>query len=70
MFTQASLIETLKSGQHKVLFIKNDGSIRTIVGSLPADATPRNETAVPIVEAGSGAWKSFTVASVIEVAAA
>lgn len=67
---QIEIMDLLKSHTHKVLFMKKNGEIRTIVGSLPADAVPHNDTAVPIVELETGLWKSFTLSSVIEIAPA
>lgn len=60
-YAQADLIEMLKSGTHRVVFTKKDGERRVIVGSLPADAGPKNDTACPIVESSTGLWKSFLV---------
>ena len=66
-YDQADLIEMLKSGEHTVVFTKADGELRTITGSLPSDAGPKNDTACPIVDSSTGLWKSFLIANLVSI---
>lgn len=64
---QQDLIDLLKTGEHTVTFTKKDGEIRTIRGFLPDYAVAKNETAVPIVESETGAWKSFIAENMVSI---
>jgi hypothetical protein len=70
MMTDIDYAAALLTGTHKVLFHKDDGSIRTIRGSLQAGDQIRTPGIVPIRCADTGAFKSFKVAAVIEFAKA
>jgi hypothetical protein len=67
MNTTHDVVAMLKTGKFVVTFQKKDGEIRHITGSLPRDATAINEHSVPIIEADTGAWKSFRLDSLIVI---
>lgn len=63
------ILNTLKRGAHTVTFQKADGSIRSLVGYAPQELVLRTAGIVPIVEWGTGAFKSFKVDSLISIEA-
>lgn len=55
----------------KVTFIKKDGTLRTIFGSMDiyqGDAGSDFRSAVPMIEESTGQFRSFKIDSVVEIA--
>jgi hypothetical protein len=61
------ILDVLKTGVYFVTFAKDNGETRVVMGSAPADAFIRTDGIVPIVEQGTGAWKSFRASALITI---
>jgi hypothetical protein len=61
------ILDTLKTGVYYVTFAKDNGETRMVKGSAPADAFIRTDGIVPIVEDGTGAWKSFRASAMLTI---
>jgi len=61
------ILDVLKTGVYFVTFEKDNGEIRSIKGSAPADANIRTDGIVPIREDGTGAWKSFRASAMLTI---
>lgn len=61
------ILDTLKTGHHTVTFHKADGSLRTMQGYALPDTAIRTAGIVPILELGTGAFKSFKADSLVSI---